>query len=570
MKVHKVKTIISVLLLTGIVIGVLPAAAQQVVHQTVTVPGGVPGLPIMMGITKVTNGMQITWDGPSGYYQVFQKSNSLTAAPWLALGKATNLNRTATITKLYSNAFFRVSGPSPKYAGYKACIICHQNICRYETNTPHASAFNNLPSSQKTNPSCLVCHTVGYGLPTGFVSASATPQLAGVQCENCHGPAANHAAAPDDPTAIPRVDIAAQVCGGCHTGSHQPTYEEWSSSGHAEVVPTVEEDMAADPTRIRSCGVCHSGSGRLAMIGGIDPSVKLANDFNVPQTCAVCHNPHATNSVAPVQLYNPLSSTNNFQLTSADTGSVNAFTNKYYANTGINLCAQCHNDRGASWSSTSRAPHHSLQYNMLLGYVGKQVYLPSPFFSPHAGLPSSAFYSTNGLFYLTNQCASCHMQDDSAGKANHSFTPAYDACLNCHVSQASVEASLASLNANISNGVSSVINSLNYWAANGAPASLKTNSAVAWEYPDSDGLTWTTNSLGQVISWAKLDDTNPVFNGPKDQSALTNYPGILTARFNLYVVLNDESMGVHNPIYAQFLLQSALIYVSSPTNAPSN
>ena len=47
--------------------------------------------------------------------------------------------------------------------------------------------------NQQTNTGCLICHTVGYGVPTGFTSAAATPHLQGVQCENCHGVAGNHA-----------------------------------------------------------------------------------------------------------------------------------------------------------------------------------------------------------------------------------------------------------------------------------------------------------------------------------------------------------------------------------------
>jgi hypothetical protein len=130
MKVLTAKKIISALMCAGFVFSALPVTAQSVVHQTVVLPGGVPGVPVMSGINPVTNGMQITWNGPSGYYQVFQKSNNLAAAPWVALGKATNLNCTATITKLYSNAFFRVAGPAPKYAGYQACIVCHANVYR--------------------------------------------------------------------------------------------------------------------------------------------------------------------------------------------------------------------------------------------------------------------------------------------------------------------------------------------------------------------------------------------------------------------------------------------------------
>src|SRR5665213_546325 len=246
MKFSFVRKVAMILALAGLAVFRLPLAAQPVQHLAITQPGGFPGLPVMTGISQVTNGMQLTWDGPSGYYQVFQKSNSLLAA-WAALGKATNLTRTITITKLYSNAFFRVSGPAPKYAGSKICITCHLNICSFETNTPHASAFSN-PSFQaaggQNNANCLSCHTVGYGLPTGFVSATATPQLENVQCENCHGPAANHAASPDDPSVVPRVEIAATVCGGCHSASHStytnpPTFEEWSASGHSAVVPDV-------------------------------------------------------------------------------------------------------------------------------------------------------------------------------------------------------------------------------------------------------------------------------------------------------------------------------------------
>ena len=68
---------------------------------------------------------------------------------------------------------------------------------------------------------------------------TATPQLADVQCENCHGPAANHAASELDSTVRPRVELAATVCGGCHTGPQHPIYEEWATSDHATVTPTV-------------------------------------------------------------------------------------------------------------------------------------------------------------------------------------------------------------------------------------------------------------------------------------------------------------------------------------------
>ena len=516
-----------------------------------------PGLPVLGGIEQLTNGVRVSWDGASGYYQVFQKSNNLTA-PWVALGKANNLARNAVITTLYSNAFFRVSGPAPRYAGTKICLTCHLNICRYETNTPHASAFSSAAfkaAGGQTNSLCLPCHTVGYGLPTGFSFTnrngvfSYTTNLAGVQCENCHGPAANHAAATDDPTAVPRVEIAATVCGGCHTGAMQPTYEEWNTSGHAAVVPDALQVMNASITNINSCGRCHSGSVRLALIKGQNPNA-LANDLDVAITCAVCHDPHQTNA-NPAQLRNPLASTNYFSLSTTD-----VFTNKYAANTNINLCAQCHNDAGATYTNTAYAPHRSLQYNFLLGSVG-QLWIgvtdrPATF-NPgtHAGLPGSAQNSFSGTFYLTNQCVSCHMQPDAPPASLHSHTFAvasHDVCLNCHLYDPGSEGP------GISNEVTTVIVLLNNWAATKG-AALQTSGVVAWEYTTPGGLILQTNSLGYATGWTRLDPVN--YSGPSaaDQALIPD--NIKKARFNLYLVVNDGSLGVHNWIFALNLLSAA-------------
>lgn len=528
--------------------------AQSVQHPGTTQPGGMPGLPVMEGIERVTNGMRLTWDGPSGYYQVYQKSNSLTA-PWVALGKATNLVRNAVITQLYSNAFFRVSGPSPKYAGSKVCLTCHLSICRYVTNTPHASAFSNpafKAAGGQTNSACLPCHTVGYGLPTGFSLTnksgilSYATNLAGVQCENCHGPAANHAASEDDPTVRPRVEIAATVCGGCHTGAMQPTYEEWNTSGHAAVVPDALSAMSSSANNISSCGRCHSGSVRLALINGQNP-IALTNDLDVAITCVVCHDPHQTNA-NPAQLRNPVFSTNYFSLATSD-----VFTNKYPANTNINLCGQCHNDRGAAWTDTNSAPHRSLQYNFLLGSVGELLDGPATF-NPgsHAGLPDSAQYSTNGTFYLTNQCVACHMQPDAAPASTHNHTfemASHDVCMNCHLTEPGQSLSI------ISNNISLVIYELNRWAALKAPAALRTNGAVIWEYTTPGGLIWQTNQTGLVTGWTQVDQVN--FSGPNAAGQALIPDNIKKARFNLYLVLNDGSFGAHNFIFAFNLLSAA-------------
>src|ERR1700683_3039743 len=72
---------------------ILCASAQNVQHLSITQPGGMPGLPVVTGIAQVTNGIMVTWDGPSGYYQLFEKKD-LRNSTWEAVGKPANLIRT--------------------------------------------------------------------------------------------------------------------------------------------------------------------------------------------------------------------------------------------------------------------------------------------------------------------------------------------------------------------------------------------------------------------------------------------------------------------------------------------
>jgi hypothetical protein len=548
---------------------VLSAAAQGVGHLTVTVPGGMPGLPIMTGIEFASNQAAITWDGPSGNYQVWQRTN-LSESKWLTVGGPTNLIRTASIATDNGNEFFRVSGPAPYYVGASTCATCHGGIQATVALTAHAGAFTSAlfaAEGGQANPSCLACHSVGHGLPTGFVSSSKTPQLEGVQCENCHGPAGNHAANFFDPTVIPQVELAAQVCGGCHSAQyapasvaaqHPPFFENWSTSPHAAVTPGVLSSMAASAANISSCGRCHSGSARLALIAGQNPSATLTNDFNVPIACAVCHDPHAqhvwtnmlsgvitftnlltgnvslitNNELGPVytnQLLCALNSTNDFALATSDN-----FTNVY--NPNINVCAQCHNDRGSAWTDTSRSPHESPQYNMLLGTVGQLAAGPSP-----------GFPSTHSRLEL--QCASCHMQETN-GSSGHTFEVAtYQLCYNCH----SDPAGLVQLVTNaVAGQIQQTVSYLDLWATNAAAGS--TNAALAVLAQQYGTLTWEYTTPGSLSTGT---------NGP-DATGQTLIPDdIKMARFDLYLVLYDGSYGVHNGPYDIELLEAAQSWIES-------
>ncbi len=90
-----------------------------------------------------------------------------------------------------------------QYVGTSRCRVCHLPQAKSWQATKMANAFELLKpgvaAEQKkahkldpakdytTDTTCLACHTTGYGQPGGFVSLEKTPNLAGIQCEVCHG-----------------------------------------------------------------------------------------------------------------------------------------------------------------------------------------------------------------------------------------------------------------------------------------------------------------------------------------------------------------------------------------------
>ncbi len=97
---------------------------------------------------------------------------------------------------------------APRYVGSRRCKVCHLKEYQSWQKTKMAMAFDLLrpgvaPEAKRKarldihadyshDEKCLTCHTTGYGQPGGFVSIEKTPDLAGVQCEECHGPGSEY------------------------------------------------------------------------------------------------------------------------------------------------------------------------------------------------------------------------------------------------------------------------------------------------------------------------------------------------------------------------------------------
>ena len=138
------------------------------------------------------------------------------------------------------------------YVGSKACKKCHEAAYAVWEKTGHSRAYKTLvdakkPMNRQYDPECIVCHTVGFGIVSGFVSDAKTPNLKDVGCESCHGPASAHVKNPNDLQwqmrlnpwrALPankRKDAIDQMCQKCHdidNDVHWSFKKKWPKIDH--------------------------------------------------------------------------------------------------------------------------------------------------------------------------------------------------------------------------------------------------------------------------------------------------------------------------------------------------
>jgi hypothetical protein len=408
----------------------------------------------------------------------------------------------------------QLTGP---YVSATPCAQCHANIHTDWSATLHAHAMEALQSvGQQDNPGCQPCHTTGYGQTGGFVSLMETPELEGVQCEDCHGPAREHVMNVTEVSLRPVVPITADVCGKCHTTDTYPQFPKWQQSAHA-VVTSVPAGDFTNGQLLSVCGPCHSGDYRFEalILGNAVPADLLKGvprDKQNAVTCVICHDPHKRtgNAVNPddardFQLRYPEVKT----LTPTDTISVLTNPGRYP------LCGQCHHTRGKTWTATDRGPHHSIQYNL---YTGE---MPMPAGQENTPLAEN----TKSVHrFVPAQCATCHMFREASPSqfappiAGHNLVVNVDACdsaTGCHPTSNSAVADKTALQKEVQTRL--------------------------------DGI---AKRLGPVSTWGYSEE-----GGPADQSKISDT--IKQVRFLYSYIVADGSLGVHNPSYVRTMLTQA-------------
>lgn len=103
---------------------------------------------------------------------------------------------------------------SDEFVGAERCGACHEKEYQHWKRSGHASALARLSKVQQQDATCRSCHTM--------VPNSDDPELAGVQCESCHGAGRLY-----EPEYVMRDEkladllglkkVEATTCAPCHT-----------------------------------------------------------------------------------------------------------------------------------------------------------------------------------------------------------------------------------------------------------------------------------------------------------------------------------------------------------------
>ena len=118
--------------------------------------------------------------------------------------------------------------PLATYVGSEQCAQCHAEENHKWHISAHARAFHTLvKKNSDADPSCIACHTVGFGTTSGYRRSYGDEKLVNVGCESCHGPGSEHVKAWQSgkaPTFKFRP-LGAGDCMKCHHGEFSRPFD---------------------------------------------------------------------------------------------------------------------------------------------------------------------------------------------------------------------------------------------------------------------------------------------------------------------------------------------------------
>ena len=260
-----------------------------------------------------------------------------------------------------------------------------------------------------------------------------------------------------------------------------------------------------------SCSHCHSHEGFEAALATGEKGLIFEN--STPPNCRTCHNIHknydetdyALSTTAAVAIISPLAGDTPLTI---DIGKGN-------------LCANCHQSRDRGYEIAVGGsdfeipghfgPHHGPQSNVLVGFGGVEI------------TGSESYTNSAHTTAVTNGCVTCHMAENYRNQSGgHTFNVNETGCVACHADIDDLE---------------------DYRGAQDEISELFDELAV----------------LLVADSLLVLDDDDPEdlleSEANEDKIASSAQAGAL---LNLWLLLEDKSLGIHNYKYTKALLTNSI------------
>ncbi|MEO7995486.1 MAG: cytochrome c family protein, partial [bacterium] len=175
-----------------------------------------------------------------------------------------------------------MAGTQFGYGGSIYCQECHGAIYAGWLKTRHNQAYQTLVGkNEQNNPGCLECHTVGYSQSGGYAAKQGTYLLANVQCESCHGAAADHmklasdwqdGVAKEKPVdwKIQDVHVSQNTCITCHNPDNDPNWKNgvWPYADLVKQVACSQWLTPADTAAANPGATTTTGNGTVVSADG--------------------------------------------------------------------------------------------------------------------------------------------------------------------------------------------------------------------------------------------------------------------------------------------------------------
>lgn len=534
------------------------------------------------------------------------------------------------------------------------CGACHNggeaaDITSEWQATGHASMFQQVIGYYKSYaaasaPYCWECHTTGYNTSAtnggfddlvtaagySFPSAGTTwsqftadnptlTPLTNIQCENCHGPGADHKG---DTSRIAKVVWNSGICGKCH-----PQEKEWKVSVHNSTGVIggrgAYQSYWVGSATSAACVRCHTSGGFEQEVAGETHSAQNAYDYGVG--CAACHDPHSIAADTPSGGATSVSGNDSTQLrikglvTMKD--AVTASDTPTQVDVGkAAVCYSCHDgfyaydeqdcdsdgDGIADALCTTidqaatqyfRTPHNNVQALVLEGKGAITAFSSSAY---NFTLTENSFH-TSDLFTLRNgsgnsslsndndKCVTCHMgttpeaEDEGYLKVGgHTWNMENGevkftaGCTSCHttISDFNRTARADYDGDGDVEGIQDEIKGLLLALSTKIRAIDATNiSSTSGTTQAEDGaITVASLSYSGSKSNTTSPDTCSSVATPADYKACTMASANIDLRraaYNHNLIANDGSLGVHNAAFAVQLLQKTYTAISTMNSGNS-